>query len=158
MRPIAERKHRLRICRGDKRPRRGPPINRSRALRRFGVTAAALVVAAALLATVPLTGSIAELTDDPGIDVAVQAGVAQAGTVTFLGAAVCLAVTSVLLARVGATDGAVPRWIRITSWVVAATLWFRVTVAFLIPFAAWAVAVGLVWSANPCSQPDPSGR
>lgn len=38
------------------------------------VTASTLVVASGLLLTVPLTTSIGELTDDPGIEVGVQAG------------------------------------------------------------------------------------
>jgi hypothetical protein len=63
------------------------------------VTASVLVVASALLLTVPATTAIGELIDDPGIDPAVQAGIAQAGTVVLLVAALCLALTTLLLAR-----------------------------------------------------------
>jgi len=43
------------------------------------VTACTFVVASALLITVPLLTSIRELTDDPGLDPGVKAGIAQAG-------------------------------------------------------------------------------
>jgi hypothetical protein len=48
------------------------------------VSASAMVVAAGLLATVPLTTAIGDLTDDPGIEIPVKAGIAQAGTVVLL--------------------------------------------------------------------------
>lgn len=110
------------------------------------ITASTLVAAAGLLATVPLTTSIGEFTDDPGIDIGVQAGIAQAGTVVLLVAALCLAVTTVLVARLGRQNLAVPRWIMATAWVTAATLCLGVSVGLLMPFAAWAIAVGVVWS------------
>lgn len=94
----------------------------------------------------PLTTSIGEFTDDPGIDIGVQAGIAQAGTVVLLVAALCLAVTTVLVARLGRQNLAVPRWIMATAWVTAATLCLGVSVGLLMPFAAWAIAVGVVWS------------
>jgi len=110
------------------------------------ITASTLVAAAGLLATVPLTTAIGELTDDPGIDIGVQSGIAQAGTVLLLVAALCLAVTTVLLARLGRQNLAVPRWIMTTAWVTAATLCLGVSVGLLLPFAPWAIAVGLLWS------------
>ena len=116
------------------------------------VTASTLVASSGLLMTVPLTTSIGDLTDDPGIDAGVQAGIAQAGTVVLLVAALCLALTTVLLARLGRQNLAVPRWIGATAWATAATLCLGVTVGLLIPFAGWAIAVGLVWSVPP-SQP-----
>lgn len=108
-------------------------------------SASALVVAAGLLATVPLTTAIGNLTDDPGIEVGVQAGIAQAGTVVLLVAALPLAATAVLLARLGRQEGAVPRWIGIAAWVAAVGLLLGASVALLLPFAAWAVALGLTW-------------
>lgn len=116
------------------------------------VTSSTLVVASGLLMTVPLTTSIGELTDDPGIDAGVQAGIAQAGTVMLLVAALCLALTTVLLARLGRQNLAVPRWISATAWITGATLCLGVSVGLLIPFAAWAIALGLAWSLEP-SQP-----
>ncbi len=113
------------------------------------VTASTLVAAAGLLATVPLTTSIGELTDDPGIDIDVQAGIAQAGTVVLLVAAICLAVTTVLIAQVGRQNLTVPRWIMATAWVTAFTLCLGVSVGLLMPFAAWAIAVGIVWAVPP---------
>jgi hypothetical protein len=93
------------------------------------VTASVLVVASALLVTVPATTAIGELTDDPGIDPTVQAGIAQAGTVVLLVAALCLALA--------------------TAWATAVTLALGVTVVLLVPFGAWAIAVGLVWTSEP---------
>jgi len=110
------------------------------------VTASVLVVASALLVTVPATTAIDEFTDDPGIDPAVQAGLAQAGTVVLLVAALCLALSTVLLARLGRRSGAVPRWIVVTALATAVTLALGVTVVLLVPFGAWAIAVGLVWT------------
>lgn len=109
------------------------------------VTSSTLVVASGLLLTVPLTTSIGRLTDDPGIDAGVQAGIAQAGTVVLLVAALSLAVTTVLLARLGRQNRALPRWIATTAWGTAITLCLGVSVGLLMPFAAWAVALGLVW-------------
>jgi hypothetical protein len=121
------------------------------------VTASALVTASGLLMTVPLSSSIGELTDDPGIDVDVQAGIAQAGTVMLLVAALYLALTALLLARLGRQVHAVPRWIGATAWVTAATLALGVSVALLVPFAAWIIALGLTWSSGatpPTGEPD----
>lgn len=109
------------------------------------VTAAVLAVASGLIITVPLTTAIGELTDDPGIDPRVQAGIAQAGTVMLLVAALSLAVTTVLLARLGRAHGSVPRWVALAAWVTAATLCLGVSVVLLVPFAAWAIALGVTW-------------
>lgn len=111
-------------------------------------TGTAFVAAAGLLLTVPLTSLIGELTDDPGIDPGVQAGITQAGVVVLLVAALCLALTTVLVARLGRQTDAVPRWIMVTAWATAATLLLGVTVALLVPFAAWAIALGVVWTAD----------
>lgn len=113
------------------------------------VTASTLVAAASLLMTVPLTTSMAQLTDDPGIEVDVQAGIAQAGTVMLLVAALALAITTVLLARLGRQNLAVPSWISATAWVAAATLCLGASVVLLTPFAAWAIALGVAWSMQP---------
>lgn len=112
------------------------------------VTATAFVAAAGLLLTVPLTSLIGELTDDPGIAPGVQAGITQAGVVVLLVAALCLALTTVLVARLGRHTDAVPRWIMVTAWATAAMLLLGVTVALLVPFAAWAIALGVVWTAG----------
>jgi hypothetical protein len=113
------------------------------------VTSSTLVTASGLLMTVPLTASSGNLTDDPGIDVGVQAGIAQAGTVVLLVAALALAATTVLLARLGRQNLAVPRWIGATAWATAATLCLGVSVGLLLPFAGWVIALGLVWSTRP---------
>jgi hypothetical protein len=113
------------------------------------VTAAALVAAAGLLLTVPLSTSIGELTDDPGIDPSVQAGIAQAGTVVLLVAALCLALTAILLARLGRQSAAVPSWVTATAWATAVTLVLGLSIALLVPFAAWAIALGIVWRNEP---------
>lgn len=112
------------------------------------VTSSTLVAASGLLMTVPLTTSIGDLTDDPGIDVGVQAGIAQAGTVMLVVAALCLALTTVLLAGLGRQNLAIPRWISAAAWVTAATLCLGVSVGLLMPFALWAIALGLTWSSR----------
>lgn len=111
------------------------------------ITASTMIAAAGLLLAVPLTVSIGELTDDPGIEPSVQAGVAQAGTVMLLVAAVCLACTTVLIARLGRQNGAVPRWITATAWITVVTLCLGASVVLLLPFGVWAIACGLVWRA-----------
>lgn len=83
----------------------------------------------------------------------VEAGIAQAGTVMLLVAALCLALTTVLLARLGRQNHAVPRWISVTAWAAAATLCLGVSVGLLMPFALWAIALGLTWSPRP---PEPT--
>lgn len=113
------------------------------------VTASVLVVAAALLLTVPLTTTIGDLTDDPGLDPVAGAAIAQAGTVALLVAALWLALTTVLLARIGRQSDAIPRWVTGAAWATAATLVLGVSVVLLVPFAAWAIATGLVWTAEP---------
>jgi hypothetical protein len=116
------------------------------------ITASILVASSGLLLTVPLTTSLGELTDDPGIDVGVQAGIAQAGTVVLLVAALCLAVTTVLVARLGRMNAAVPAWINTTAWATAGTLCLGISVVLLLPFAAWAIALGFAWSVAPSTR------
>jgi len=72
-----------------------------------------------------------------------------AGTVTLLIAALCLAATTILLARLGRLNGAVPQWISTTAWVTAGTLCLGASVVLLVPFAAWAIAVAFAWSRQP---------
>jgi hypothetical protein len=123
------------------------PATRDLSLIAAVVTASTMAAAAGLLLTVPLTSSLAEITDDPGIDVDVQAGIAQAGTVVLVVAALGLAATTVLLARLGRQNGVVPRWIAISAWVIAVMLCLGVTVGLLMPFGLWAIALGLTWRA-----------
>ncbi len=120
------------------------------------VSASTMVVAAGLLATVPLTTTIGNLTDDPGIDDSVQAGIAQAGTVVLFVAMLALGATSVLIARLGRRADAVPKWIAATSWVVAGTLILGASVALLMPFGMWAIALGLTWNTPP-TEPESLG-
>lgn len=112
------------------------------------VSAAVVAVAAGLLATVPLTRTIGDLTGDPGIARDVQAGIAQAGTVVLLTAMIGLGVTTVLVAHIGRQLGTVPRWIVALAWVSAVGLLLGVTVALLIPFGIWAIAFGVAWSGD----------
>jgi hypothetical protein len=119
-----------------------------------GVTAAVLVVASGLLLTVPATTSIGEITDDPGIDEEVQAGIAQAGSVMVFVAALCLAFTAVLLARLGRRSGAVDRWVVACAWLNVVCAVLGVSVVLLVPFGAWAAAVALVWREVGDRAPD----
>lgn len=112
------------------------------------VSASGLLVAAGLLATVPLTTSIGKITDDPGIEPPVQAGVAQAGTIVLLMTMLVVGATFVIAARLGRAAGAVPRWIAVTSWVVAVALVLGMSIALLFPFGAWLIALGLTWKTD----------
>lgn len=109
------------------------------------ISASGLLVAAGLLATVPLTTSIGNITDDPGIEPPVQAGIAQAGTVVLLMSMLVVGATFVLAARLGRAAGAIPRWVAVTSWIVAAALVLGMSIALLFPFGAWLIALGLTW-------------
>lgn len=123
------------------------------------VSAGVIVVAAGVLATVPLTTAIGDLTDDPGIDAEVQAGIAQAGTVVLLVAMVAVGVTTVLLARLGRAAGAVPRWVVVTAWATAGTLLLGASVVLLAPFGAWIAGAGTAWRSEegrPAGSPSPS--
>ena len=119
------------------------------------VSASGLLVAAGLLATVPLATSIGNITDDPGIEPPVQAGIAQAGTVVLLMSMLVVGATFVLAARLGRAAGSVPRWIAVTAWIVAAALILGMSIALLFPFGAWLIALGLTWKTDePAPRPD----
>jgi len=123
------------------------------------VSASGLLVAAGLLATVPLTTSIGNITDDPGIEPPVQAGIAQAGTVVLVMSMLVVGATFVLATRVGRSAGSVPRWIAVTAWIVAIALILGMSIALLFPFGAWLIAFGLTWKADETVTPpreDPS--
>ena len=123
------------------------------------VSASGLLVAAGLLATVPLTTSIGNVTDDPGIESPVQAGIAQAGTVVLLMSMLVVGATFVLAARLGRASGSIPRWIAVTAWIVAVALILGMSIALLFPFGAWLIAFGLTWKADERVTPprqDPS--
>jgi hypothetical protein len=109
------------------------------------VAAAGILVASGLLATVPLTTVIGNITDDPGIDPPVQAGIAQAGTVVLLTSMIAVGVTFVLVAHLGYANGAVARWVVATAWLVAVALLLGVSIALLFPAGIWAIALGLAW-------------
>lgn len=124
------------------------------------VSSGAIVVAAGLLATVPLTTLIGDLTDDPGIDVTVQAGIAQAGSVVLFVAMIAVALTTVLLARLGRATGAVPQWIVTTAWMTAGTLLLGASVVLLFPFGVWIIATGMTWRRedDPTQAPSRGAR
>ncbi len=123
----------------------------------FGLVAAAvLMVAAALLLTVPFSLTLGEVTGDSGIATAeVQAGIAQAGSVALFVAALPLAVTVICLGKLGFAAGRSPRWIARTAWATAVLLVLGCSVGGLVPFGAWAIAFGLTWRV-PATE-DPSG-
>ena len=123
------------------------------------VSASGLLVAAGLLATVSLTTSIGNITDDPGIEPPVQAGIAQAGTVVLLMSMLVVGATFVLATRLGRSAGSIPRWIAVTAWIVAIALILGMSIALLFPFGAWLIAFGLTWKADETVTPpreDPS--
>ena len=102
-----------------------------------------------------MTTSIGSITDDPGIEPPVQAGIAQAGTVVLLMSMLVVGATFVLAARLGRAAGSVPRWIAVTAWIVAAALILGMSIALLFPFGAWLIALGLTWKTDePAPRPD----
>lgn len=113
--------------------------------RSSNIAAAGLVVSAGLLATVPLTTLIGKATDDPGIDVTVQAGIAQAGTVVLIVTMLVAGAMSVTIAHLGRRAGAIPTWILVSGWVVAVLLILGISIALLFPYGAWNIALGLTW-------------
>ncbi|MEO8363064.1 MAG: hypothetical protein ABI570_01615 [Ilumatobacteraceae bacterium] len=112
----------------------------------FGlVSAAGLITAAGLLLTVPFTTALGAITDDTGIETSVQAGLAQAGSVTLFVAVVPLAIAVVLIGQIGKRIGVLPRWMSITGWIIAVFLLLGWAVGPLLPFAIWSIALGLTW-------------
>lgn len=109
------------------------------------VSATGILVATGLLATVPVTIWIGNITDDPGIDPPVQAGIAQAGTIVLVVSMLAVGATFVLAARIGRAIGAISRWVVATAWVVAVALLLGISIALLFPFGFWAIAFGLAW-------------
>lgn len=112
------------------------------------LSASGLLVSAGLLATVPVTTAIGNITDDPGIEPQVQAGIAQAGTIVLVMTMLVVGATFVIAARLGRAAGFVPRWVAVTAWIVAAALILGISIALLFPFGAWLIALGLAWKTD----------
>lgn len=112
----------------------------------FGlVSAAGLITAAGLLLTVPFTTALGAITEDPGIETSVRAGIAQAGSVTLFVAVLPLAIAVALIGQIGKRTGVLPRWMSVTAWFIAVLLFLGWSVGLLLPFALWSIALGLTW-------------
>lgn len=112
----------------------------------FGlVSASGLITAAGLLLTVPFTRALGGVTGDTGIETSVQAGIAQAGSVTLFVAVLPLAIAVVLIGQIGKRAGVLPRWMSVTAWIIAVFLFLGLSVGLLLPFGLWSIALGLTW-------------
>lgn len=121
------------------------------------LSAGGVLVAAGLLATVPVTTAIGKITDDPGIEPPVQAGIAQAGTVVLLTSMLIVGTTFVIAAHLGQMAGSVPRWVSFAAWIVGILLLLGISIALLFPFGAWLIVLGLTWNTDgraPRHAPD----
>ncbi|MEO5973871.1 MAG: hypothetical protein ABIQ38_01520 [Ilumatobacteraceae bacterium] len=119
------------------------------------VSAAGLLAAAGQLLTVPFTRALGAITGDTGIEIGVQAGIAQAGSVTLFVAVIPLAIAVVLIGKIGRSTGILPRWVSVTAWIVAVLLFLGWTVGLLLPFGLWSIALGLTWKRQgPDSTPS----
>lgn len=119
------------------------------------VSAAGLLAAAGQLLTVPFTKALGSITGDTGIETSVQAGIAQAGSVTLFVAVIPLAIAVVLIGQIGRSSGILPRWVSFTAWIVAVLLFLGWTVGLLLPFGLWSIALGLTWKRHgPDSTPS----
>lgn len=112
----------------------------------FGlISAGGLITAAGLLLTMPFTSALGGVTGDTGIETSVQAGIAQAGSVTLFVAVIPLAIAVVLIGQIGKRVGVLPRWMSVTAWMIAVLLFLGWSVGLLLPFALWSIALGLTW-------------
>lgn len=109
------------------------------------VSAAGLLAAAGQLLTVPFTRALGAVTGDTGIENGVQAGIAQAGSVTLFVAVIPLAIAVVLIGRIGKRTGVLPRWMSVSAWIIAVLLFLGWSVGLLMPFGLWSIALGLTW-------------
>ncbi|MEX2080493.1 MAG: hypothetical protein WEC33_02665 [Dehalococcoidia bacterium] len=107
--------------------------------------AAALFVSAGLLLSAPLLQSFGDLVDDPGMEPAVAAGFAQAGTIALISSVLLLGAWTALVAHVAHSAGAIGRWFRLTGWVVAGLTVFAVTGIAAFPLGVWWVALAFGW-------------
>src|SRR5687767_7519604 len=118
------------------------------------LAAGAMIVAGLALATVPLSISFGDLTDDPGLG-AGQAVLPQFGYVALtFGAMLPAAAFVIVIAR---TPGLLARWLRVAGYAVAALLLLAVMVMPMILLVIWiaAVSVTLARSRAPIAPARP---
>ena len=117
------------------------------------LSASGLLLSAGLLVTAPLWQSFGDLFDDPGMEPAVAAGVAQAGIAVLLATLFVLAAWTFLAASLARKAGRIPRWLSIAGWVAATLALFGITGAAALPLGLWWVALGWWWRRDPTSEP-----
>jgi hypothetical protein len=107
--------------------------------------AAALFVSAGLLLSAPFLQSFGDLYGDPGMEPAVAAGLAQAGTVALICAVMLLGAWTGLVAHVAHSAGAIGRWFNVTGWIAAGMTLFAVTGIATFPLGVWWIALAFGW-------------
>lgn len=111
---------------------RRPPNSRYLLLMPVSVVAATmLAVSSALLLTAPLMKSFGDIFGDPGLDPVGAAAVAQAGTATFVLAALALGFWTVLIS-LGTRRSEI-----VTAWCVAALTLAAISVVAAFPIGLW---------------------
>lgn len=105
-----------------------------------------MLLAGLALATVPLSISFGDLSDDPGLGVG-QAVLPQFGYVSLvIGAMLPAAALVIAIVR---TPSLLPRWLSVAGYAVAALLVLSVMVAPMVLFAVWIAAVSAVLRKSP---------
>jgi hypothetical protein len=105
-----------------------------------------MVIAGLALATVPLTISFGDLSDDPGLGVG-QAVLPQFGYVSLvIGAMLPAAALVIVIARI---PNLLPRWLSVAGYPVAALLLLAVMVMPMVLLAVWIAAVSIVLRRSP---------
>ena len=109
------------------------------------LSAAGLLISAGLLITAPLWQSFGDFFDDPGMEPAVAAGVAQAGIAALLCSLLVLGAWTFLLVSLARRAGQIPGWLSIVGWVAAVLTLFGITGAAALPIGLWWIACGVFW-------------
>ena len=100
-----------------------------------------MILAGLALVTVPLSISIGDLTDDPGLGMG-QAVLPQFGFVALvIGAMLPAAALVIVIARI---PGLLPRWLSLAGYPVAALLLLALMVGPMVLLAVWIAAVSAV--------------
>lgn len=114
--------------------------------------AAGLLVSAGLLVAPPLLQSFGDLYDDPGLEPAVAAGIAQAGIVVLLATLIVLGAFTALVAQLAHSAGAMHRWFLPAGWIVAVLTLLGVTGVAAFPLGLWWAALAFGWRPRQSSQ------
>lgn len=109
------------------------------------VSAAGILVSAGMLLAPPLWQSLGDVTDDPGMEPAVAAGVAQVGTAVLLCSLILLASWTFLAIHLTRKEGRVPGWLSVVGWGAAGLALLGITVVAALPLGLWWIGLGIFW-------------